>query len=112
MKKKKTTKKLKSRKLSIVKKLPVNIYADGEVDNETVNVRKGANEQVVWHSHGDEFTVEFEVSPFANDTFVVPAGRSVSSGPLKPDAAYATYPYFVRSVSLAMSADPGLNVKP
>jgi hypothetical protein len=94
------------------KKLPVHIRHDGEVDNELVNVRKSENEEVVWYSDGDEFTIRFTVSPFAEQTFHVPAGGCTSSGPVKPEAPIDYYQYFITNVALAKSADPGLNVKP
>lgn len=81
------TRKTKSKHPSLAKKLPVHIHPNGDVDNEIVNLRKSVDEQVTWYSEGDEFTIQFPVSPFANDTFVVPAGGSVSSGRLKADAA-------------------------
>jgi hypothetical protein len=94
------------------KRLPVHIRHDGEVDNELVNVRKSAGEQVTWYSDGDEFSIRFTVSPFAEHTFHVPAGGSVSSGPIRPDAPIDYYQYFITNVALAKSADPGLAVKP
>lgn len=94
------------------KPLPVHIHRDGEVDNELVNVRKSENEEVVWYSDGDEFAIHFPVSPFAEQTFRVPAGGCISSGPVKPDAPIDYYQYFITNVALAKSADPGLNVKP
>ena len=117
MKKKKKMRARKTRKagrhhVDVVNRLPIHIRADGEVDNELVNVRKSATEQVVWFSDAGEFTIRFGRSPFAKDTFVVPAGKSTSSGPIRADATVDTYPYFIDSVALAMSADPGLNIKP
>jgi hypothetical protein len=94
------------------KTLPVHIHRDGEVDNELVNVRKSENEEVVWYSDGDEFAIHFPVSPFAEQTFRVPAEGSTSSGPVRPDAPIDYYQYFITNVALAKSADPGLNVKP
>jgi hypothetical protein len=38
---------------------------------------------VVWTSDGDEFTISFQTSPFAASTFHIPAGGSVSSGPVR-----------------------------
>jgi hypothetical protein len=92
--------------------LPVHIHQDCEVDNEVVNVRKSTGDEIVWHSSGDEFTVEFPITPFAQRTFVVPARGSVGSGPIRPDAPVTVYGYNVANVALAMSADPEVNVKP
>ena len=90
---------------------PVHIGRDCDVDNEVVNIRKSMGDQLIWHSENDEFTVEFPISPFAQDTFVVPAGGSVSSGPVRPDAPITVYRYNITNVALAMSADPEVNVK-
>jgi hypothetical protein len=93
-------------------KLPIHIYQACEVDNEVVNVRKSAGDEVVWSSEGDEFIVEFPITPFARNKFVVPAKGSVNSGPVRPDAPITLYRYGITNVALAMSADPDLDVKP
>ena len=92
-------------------KLPVHIHKNAEVDNEVVNLRKSMGEELEWFSDGDEFVVEFPISPFEQTTFVVPAGESMGSGPIRPDAPITKYFYNVRNVALAMSADPGVNIK-
>lgn len=92
-------------------KLPVHIRKNAEVDNELVNLRKSMGEEMEWHSDGDEFTVEFPISPFQETAFVVPPGGSVGSGPIRPDAAITKYFYNVTNVALAMSADPGVDIK-
>jgi hypothetical protein len=92
-------------------KLPVHIHKNAEVDNEVVNLRKSMGEELEWFSDGDEFTVEFPISPFQETSFVVPAGGSVGSGPIRPDAPITKYYYNVTNVALAMSADPGVNIK-
>jgi hypothetical protein len=93
----------------------VHIYDECDVDSEVVNVSRGAKDQVQWCSTGEAFVIEFEEgsSPFVDGCrFEVPAGRCVSSGPLKSDIPYATYHYKIQSrVNLAMSADPDVNVK-
>lgn len=90
----------------------VNIYDECDVDCEAVNVSMGAKDQVEWRSTGDAFMIEFDSSPFEQDCFEVPAGGSVSSGPVKPNVPYATYHYTIRSrMDLAKSADPDVNVK-
>jgi hypothetical protein len=94
------------------KQLPVHIRQDGEVDNELVNLRKSESEEVIWFSDSDEFSVHFPTSPFTDDTFHVPAGGSVNSGPVRVDAPIDQYQYFITNIALAKSADPGLNVKP
>ena len=96
--------------------LPVHIRKDGQVDNEIVNVWRSQHEkdEIVWISEGDEFSIEFppNSSPFDAHHFDVPAGGAVHSGPARDDAASGSYQYFVTNVALAMSADPGVNIKP
>lgn len=91
--------------------LPVHIRPGGDVDNELVNVRKSAKDEVVWYSEGDEFEVHFPRTPFADDTFHVPAGGSKNSG-LALTNASGRYEYFITSVAMAKSADPGVDIKP
>ena len=93
-------------------KLPVHIRKNAEVDNEVVNLRMCMGEEIEWHSDDDEFAVEFPISPFERRVFVVPPGGCISSGPIRPDAPITKYFYNVRNVALAMSADPGVNIKP
>ena len=93
-------------------KLPIHIYQACEVDNQVVNVRRSAGDEVEWYSESDEFIVEFPITPFARDKFVVPARGSVKSGPVRVDAPITLYRYGITNVALAMSADPGLDVKP
>ncbi len=93
-------------------RLPVHIRKNGDVDNEIVNLRASMGEELEWFSDSDEFTIEFPISPFVNGRkFVVPAGQSVCSGPIQDDAPQTLYLYNVRNVALAMSADPGVNIK-
>jgi hypothetical protein len=92
-------------------KLPVHIRKSADVDNEIVNLRQSLGEQIEWYSEEDEFTVEFPITPFEEKTFVVPAGGSVCSGPVRPDATITRYYYNVTNVALAMSADPGVDVR-
>ena len=91
--------------------LPVRIGQGGEVDNEVVNVSRSAGDEVVWSSDGDEFTVSFQISPFAASAFHVPAGGSASSGPVRPGAALGRYQYFISDDSNGKGADPDVNVK-
>jgi hypothetical protein len=91
--------------------LPVHIRRECDVDNEAVNVRQSLGDEIMWYSEGDEFTIQFPISPFDRDSFVVPAGGSKCSGPVRPDAPITIYRYNVTNVALAMSADPDVNVK-
>jgi hypothetical protein len=94
--------------------LPVHVRHELDVDYEVVNIRKSARDEVVWYSEGDELTIQFEAesSPFAKESFVVPAGGSASSGPVRPDAVIARYHYTIRSnATLAMTADPDVDVR-
>jgi hypothetical protein len=92
--------------------LPVHISQGGEVDYEVANLSRSANDEVVWYSDGDDFTVSFQTSPFAASTFHVPARGSVSTGPVRPGAALGHYQYFVTDNTDGKSADPDLDVKP
>lgn len=93
-------------------KLPVHIHDDCDVDYEVVNVRVSAGEEVEWHSDGPAFAIDFESSPFKDAHFDVPAGGSISSGPVKDAAPFARYHYTIQSkVNLAMSADPDVDVR-
>ena len=99
-----------------MKYLPVNIYHNGDVDNEYVNVSKGDGDVVIWQNpHHYDFTVQFKNSPFASGatTFIVPARGAVSSGPLN-DAVQpgATVDYTIQSVAMAIASDPGIKIKP
>ncbi len=93
-------------------KFPVHIRKNADVDNEIVNLRMCMGEEIEWFSDSDEFTVVFPITPFNQKTFVVPPGGSVPSGPILADAPITQYLYNVRNVALAMSADPGVNIKP
>lgn len=98
-----------------MKYLPVNIYHDGEVDNEYVNVSKGDKDVVIWQNpHHYDFTVHFANNPFeAGPTFVVPARGAISSGPLKSSVLPGdTYDYDIKNVELAIASDPGIVIKP
>lgn len=94
--------------------LPVHVRHRLDVDYEVVNIRKSAQDEVVWYSEGDELTIEFEPrsSPFAKECYVVPAGGSAGSGPVRQDAVIARYHYSIRSnASLGMTADPDVDVR-
>jgi hypothetical protein len=93
-------------------KLPVHIRHNGDVDNEVVNVSKSDGDELVWFSTGEEFAIEFPITPFNDYRFVVPAGGSKGSGPVRGDAPVTRYFYNVTNTALAMSADPGVNIKP
>jgi hypothetical protein len=92
--------------------LRVTIYNDGSVDNEAVNVSAGMLDQIEWHSNGPAFTITFESSPFANDTYQVSAGGTTCSGPIVKKTPYATFHYMIESQSdPSVRADPDVNVK-
>ena len=42
--------------------LPVHISQGGDVDYEVANLSRSANDEVVWYSDGDDFTVSFQTS--------------------------------------------------
>jgi hypothetical protein len=96
---------------AVAEKLPVRIREDGEVDNETVVLRRLVGDELVWKSLGGDFTITFARSPFQQATFHVPAGGKIGSGDLLPDA-HGPYNYEISGISLAKSADPTLIVKP
>ena len=91
--------------------LPVHISPGGDVDNEVVNVSRSAGDEVVWSSGGDDFTVSFTTSPFAASTFHVPAGGSISSGPVRAGAGVGRYHYFINDNTLGQSGDPDVDVR-
>jgi hypothetical protein len=99
-----------------MKYLPVNIYHNGDVDNEIVNLSKGDGDVVIWQNpHHHDFTIQFRTSPFASGiaSFTVPARSAISSGPLnnavQPDTIVA---YTIQSPAMAMASDPGIKIKP
>ncbi len=94
--------------------LRVHIYEDCDVDFESANVSKSLKDQIEWQSTGDAFTIEFDSSPFERGRiFEVPAGGCISSGPVREDAAYATYHYVIRSRGGGqLATDPDVNIKP
>ena len=73
---------------------------------------KSAQDEIVWSSQGDEFTIAFPTSPFQASTFHVSAGGSASSGPVRRGAALGSYQYFITDNTDGRSADPGLDIKP
>jgi hypothetical protein len=92
--------------------LRVNIYDDCSVDFEAVNVSSKMQDQIEWQSKGGAFTITFESSPFARDTFQVPAGDCARSGPSVIKTPYATFHYVIQGGSDPSSrADPDVNVK-
>ena len=93
-------------------RLSVHIHQDGEVDNEVVNLRRCVGDEIVWEAEGADFTIDFPNTPFEERTFQVPAGGSVSSGPVRPDSPIDYFQYFITNVALAKSADPGADIKP
>jgi hypothetical protein len=98
-----------------MKYLPVNIYHDGEVDNEYVNLSKSGGDVVIWQNpHHHDFTIQFKTSPFASGatTFIVPARGAISSGPLSSNVQPGTVDYTIQSEAMAMASDPGIKIKP
>src|ERR1700758_282653 len=76
----------------------VHINSDGSVDNDTVNVSKGAGDEILWQSNGEAFTIYFPVSPFESDRFEVQRGQYRASGPIRPNAGVGYYPYYINIV--------------
>lgn len=72
---------------------------DGQVDQTRVNLSKGAHDEITWFAHGKETaTIVFSSSsgsPFQSSVFHVPAGGSISGGPIKSDATPQSYKYTV-----------------
>ena len=95
--------------------LPVNIYHNGEVDNEVVNVSKSERDVVVWQNpHHYDFTIHFTKNPFeAGPTFCVPAQGTISSGPLKSSALpEEAFDYDIKNEKMQLAGDPGIVIKP
>lgn len=93
----------------------VNIYFDGEVDNQYVNVSQGDGDVVVWRNpHHFDFTVHFDDNPFTDGPdFIVPARSDMSSGTLKTAATPGRkYDYNITDAKMAMASDPGIVIKP
>ena len=99
-----------------MKYLPVNIYHNGNVDNELVNVSKGDGDVVIWQNpHHYDFKIRFKVSPFANGAteFTVPARGATSSGPLSTNVQPGDiYDYEIQNVAMAIASDPGIKIQP
>lgn len=95
----------------------VNIYDECDVDCEVANVSIQEEDEILWHSTGDAFTVDFGAyTPFEKSTFDVPAGGSIRSRSVRKDALEVTYHYVIRrkahgSGSASAAADPDVNVK-
>jgi hypothetical protein len=94
--------------------LPVNIYDDGEVDNELVNVSKGNKDEIMWNNSNDyAVSIVFKNSPFIKASFPVPAGGSTPSGEVRDDVQpWVAYDYEITSLALAKAGDPGIKIKP
>ncbi len=91
--------------------LPVHVHPGGDVDYEVVNISKSAGDEVVWVSDGDQITITFPTSPFTASSFQIAAGGSVSSGPVRADAAPDHYRYFISDETTGTSVDPDVNIK-
>jgi hypothetical protein len=92
--------------------LKVKIREDLSIDFEVVNVRLSAGDEIEWYTEGGPVSISFDEGshPFAECSFVTTAGKPARSGP--PVGGIGSYEYYIRSESLAQSADPGVNVKP
>jgi hypothetical protein len=99
-----------------MKYLVVNIYHNGDVDNEVVNLSKGDGDVVIWQNqHHHDFTIQFKTSPFASGAtiFTVPARSAISSGPLNNTVQSGVIiDYTIQSSAMAMASDPGIKIKP
>ena len=99
-----------------MKYLPVNIYHNGDVDNELVNVSQREGDVVIWQNpHHYDFTIRFKTSPFASGatSFTVPARGAISSGPLNNSVRPGDiYDYEIQSVAMAIASDPGIKIQP
>ncbi|MGH9566062.1 MAG: hypothetical protein ACRD4I_08775 [Candidatus Angelobacter sp.] len=75
------------------------IELEGEVDQPTITLSRDAKDQVTWYAHKNHKAIiafaSPDGSPFHDTIFQVPAGGSVSSGPVKSTAQYKEYKYTV-----------------
>ena len=96
--------------------LPVNIYHNGDVDNEVVNVSKGDGDLVIWQNpHHYDFTVTFNMAARSRPDLRLPfrLESTTNSGPLKASAEPdRVYDYTVQNVAMALASDPGIKIKP
>jgi plastocyanin len=92
--------------------LSVKIREDLSIDFEVVNVRLSAGDEIEWTTTGGPVTINFDDDnhPFADCSFITTKERPARSGP--PVGGIGSYEYYIRSESLAQSADPGVNIKP
>jgi len=82
------------------------------VSSEHAYLRAKENDEVVWYSGSDRFTIIFQAgSPFTDEKFDVPRGGSVSSGPLREDVEVRTYKYSVKGV-VGEPLDPDVIIRP
>jgi hypothetical protein len=68
-------------------------------------------DELVWYSEDDPFTITFQTSPFVNSVFHVPAGGSVSSGPVSAGAGVGQYQYFITDDTNGQGGDPDVDVR-
>lgn len=87
---------------------------NGEVDQPNIAISKSGGEHVTWFAHEEySATVRFDAaegSPFSQSTFPIPAGGSVDSGPIRPEAEHKEYNYDV--VSDNGVNDPRVIIRP
>jgi hypothetical protein len=92
--------------------LKVHIRRDLTVDNEVVNVRRSTGDEIEWRTDELPVTIDFgSNSPFADNCFDVVPGQATRSGSVV-NPEIRDYGYSINSKALAMSADPGVSVKP
>jgi len=85
---------------------------DGDVDQPVIEISRNGKDQVTWFSKKGAF-IAFaspDGSPFHDNTFQIPAGGSVSSGPARSNAEYKAYKYAV--VGRIGVNDPKVIIKP
>jgi hypothetical protein len=72
---------------------------EGHVDHDTIRLSQSAGEELTWYSHENKKAMIVfaspDGSPFAESHFSVPAGGSVSSGPVRGAAQKKSYKYTV-----------------
>lgn len=96
--------------------IPKNIHITndcGGVDQPTVTVNRVLGEEITFFSNGTKALVIFaspDGSPFQEATFHVPAGGSVSTGPVQAGVASKSYKYTV--VGQVGVNDPIIIVEP
>jgi hypothetical protein len=90
------------------------IHPSGEVDIPSVSISKSGGEHLTWFAHKDHgATIRFgsaDKSPFHESVFRVPAGESITSGPIRPEAEHKEYKYDVITENGVV--DPQVIIRP